>query len=166
MPGNATQDTPSEPPPQQSWGDTNAISAVTDSWEAQALGSALGHVVENVGLHFLGGGAEYPARKFCISSKAEVSASDVQKTTESLHPDLKRAREAIGSFFPSSETLDKVSGPPLHKGSLTRQLFARERLGGFLPCCSWLRNSLPSAGNYVVDRQTGRKVFEPMPFCA
>lgn len=39
------------------------VSAVADSWEASALASSLEHVVENVGLHFLGGGKEYPARE-------------------------------------------------------------------------------------------------------
>lgn len=46
------------------------IASVCDSWEASALASSLEHVVENVGLHFLGGGKEYPARELASISKA------------------------------------------------------------------------------------------------
>lgn len=53
---------PNQAPNQQPSAPT-AFSDAADSWEAKALAASLGHVVENVGLHFLGGGKEYPARE-------------------------------------------------------------------------------------------------------
>ncbi|EKC98439.1 hypothetical protein A1Q2_07453 [Trichosporon asahii var. asahii CBS 8904] len=95
---------PNQAPNQQPSAPT-AFSDAADSWEAKALAASLGHVVENVGLHFLGGGKEYPA------------PSEAQKNLESVHPTLKEARQAVASFFPSSETLDK--GTSGYVGAIT-----------------------------------------------
>lgn len=43
------------------------------------------------------------------SLRTDRPASDAQKSAETAHPALKEARQAVARFFPSSETLDKVS---------------------------------------------------------
>lgn len=65
-PPQAPQATPAPKQAADQGAAPSGVAAVTDSWEARALASSLEHVVENVGLHFLGGGKEYPARELLV----------------------------------------------------------------------------------------------------